>query len=47
MLGADFAIENGRYRIKRIFTGENWNPELRAPLSAPGIRVGRATTSSP
>ena len=39
MLGADFAIENGRYRIKRIYTGENWNPELRAPLSAPGIQV--------
>ena len=39
LLGADFAIENGRYRIKRIFTGENWNPDLRAPLSAPGIQV--------
>jgi tricorn protease len=39
LLGADFAIDNGRYRISRIFTGENWNPELRAPLSAPGIQV--------
>jgi tricorn protease len=39
LLGADFALENGRYRIKRIYTGENWNPELRAPLSAPGIQV--------
>ena len=39
LLGADFAIENGRYRIKRIYTGENWNPDLRAPLSAPGIQV--------
>lgn len=56
LLGADFAIENGRYRIKRIYTGENWNPELRAPLSAPGIQVaegdyllevnGRPLTSS-
>ena len=56
LLGADFAIENGKYRIKRIFTGENWNPELRAPLSAPGIKVnegdyllevnGRPLTSS-
>jgi len=56
LLGADFAIENGRYRIKRLFTGENWNPELRAPLSAPGIKVnegdyllevnGRPLTSS-
>ncbi|HWP44144.1 MAG TPA: PDZ domain-containing protein, partial [Blastocatellia bacterium] len=39
LLGADFAIENGRYRIKRIYTGENWNPDLQAPLSAPGIQV--------
>jgi tricorn protease len=39
LLGADFAVENGRYRIKRIYTGENWNPDLRAPLSAPGIQV--------
>jgi tricorn protease len=39
MLGADYTIENGRYRIKRIYSGENWNPDLRAPLSAPGIQV--------
>lgn len=39
LLGADLAVENGRYRIKRIYTGENWNPDLRAPLSAPGIKV--------
>ena len=39
MLGADFTVENGRYRIHRIYTGESWNPELRAPLSAPGIKV--------
>jgi tricorn protease len=39
MLGADFAIDKGHYRIKRIYTGENWNPDLRAPLSAPGVQV--------
>src|SRR5947207_1636162 len=39
MLGADFAVENGRYRVKRIFSGENWNPNLRAPLSAPGVKA--------
>jgi tricorn protease len=39
LLGADLAVENGRYRLKRIYTGENWNPELRAPLSAPGVNV--------
>lgn len=39
MLGADLEIANGRYRFKRIFNGENWNPNLRAPLRAPGINV--------
>ncbi|MEP5937078.1 MAG: PDZ domain-containing protein [Erythrobacter sp.] len=39
LLGADIAIENGRYRIKRIFTGEQWNPFLAAPLAAPGVDV--------
>lgn len=39
LLGADFAVENGHYRIRRIYSGENWNPELQAPLSAPGINA--------
>jgi len=39
LLGADFAIENGRYRITRIYDNESWNPDLRAPLSAPGVTV--------
>ena len=39
LLGADFAIENGRYRITRIYDNESWNPDLRAPLAAPGIDV--------
>ncbi len=39
LLGADYTIENGQYRIKKIFTGENWNESLRAPLTGPGINV--------
>lgn len=39
LLGADYSIENGRYRIKKIYRGENWNPQLRAPLSSPGVNV--------
>ena len=39
LLGADLEIADGRYRIARIYDGENWNPELRAPLSGPGIDV--------
>ncbi|MGE0866069.1 MAG: PDZ domain-containing protein, partial [Vicinamibacterales bacterium] len=39
LLGADFIVENGRYKIAKIYDGESWNPELRAPLAAPGINV--------
>jgi tricorn protease len=39
LLGADFTIENGRYRIAKIYTSESWNPELRAPLVEPGVVV--------
>ncbi|HMS01951.1 MAG TPA: PDZ domain-containing protein, partial [Gemmatimonadaceae bacterium] len=39
LLGADWRIENGRYRLARRFTGESWNPELRAPLAGPGLDV--------
>jgi tricorn protease len=39
LLGADYAIENGRYRIVKVYNGENWNPQLRAPLTQPGVNV--------
>ena len=39
LLGADYTIENGRYRFARVFNGENWNPKLRAPLTQPGVNV--------
>jgi len=39
LLGADYSIENGRYRFARIYDGENWNPQLRAPLTQPGVNV--------
>ena len=39
LLGADYKMENGRYRFARIFDGENWNPDLRAPLTQPGVDV--------
>jgi tricorn protease len=39
LLGADYNIESGRYRFARIYNGENWNPELRAPLTQPGVNV--------
>ncbi len=39
LLGADYAIENGRYRFARVYSGENWNPDLKAPLTQPGVNV--------
>jgi tricorn protease len=39
LLGADYAIENGRYRFAKVFGGLNWNPALRAPLTEPGVNV--------
>ena len=39
LLGADYGIENGRYRFSRVYQGENWNPDLRAPLTEPGVNV--------
>lgn len=39
LLGADFTVENGRFRIATILQGENWNPGLRAPLTEPGVDV--------
>jgi tricorn protease len=39
LLGADFTIEGGRYKIARIYDNESWNPDLRAPLAGPGIDV--------
>ena len=39
LLGADYKIENGRYRFSRIYDGENWNPQLHAPLTQPGVNV--------
>jgi tricorn protease len=41
LLGADFSVENDRYRITRIYDAESWNPELRAPLAMPGVDVRR------
>jgi len=39
LLGADYKIENGRYRFARVYDGENWNPDLQAPLTQPGVNV--------
>lgn len=39
LLGADFSVENNRYRLKKIYGGLNWSPDLRSPLTEPGLNV--------
>jgi len=39
LLGADYEIVDGRYRFKKVFGGLNWSPELRSPLTVPGVEV--------
>jgi tricorn protease len=39
LLGADYKIENGRYRFAHVYNGENWNPQTKAPLTQPGVNV--------
>ncbi len=36
LLGANLVIENNRYRIAKVYTGESWNTFLQAPLATPG-----------
>ncbi|NGY06510.1 S41 family peptidase [Solimonas terrae] len=41
MLGADITLDaaSGRYRLAKIYRGDNTREGYRAPLSAPGIKV--------
>ncbi|HET7813906.1 MAG TPA: PDZ domain-containing protein [Candidatus Baltobacteraceae bacterium] len=39
LLGADYTVDNGRYKVSRVYSGENWNPQLQAPLTQPGAEV--------
>ena len=39
LLGCDIVEENGYYKISKIYNGESWNPDFKAPLAAPEIAV--------
>ncbi|MFQ5744388.1 MAG: PDZ domain-containing protein [Acidobacteriota bacterium] len=39
LLGVDFSIENGAYRIAKIIDGAPWDSEVRSPLKIPGVDV--------
>ncbi len=39
LLGADFSLENGAFRIKSILRGAAWDAQVRGPLAQPGLKV--------
>ena len=39
LLGADYRIDHGRYRIAHILRGARWYPSVYAPLAQPGLKV--------
>lgn len=39
LLGADYTVANNRYQLKKIYGGLNWNPNLRSPLTEPGVNA--------
>ena len=39
LLGADYAVENGAFRITRIVDGGVWDSEVRSPLLQSGVNV--------
>jgi tricorn protease len=39
LLGVDWELANGAYRIKKIVTAAPWDTEVRSPLAEPGIDV--------
>lgn len=39
LLGADFEIDKGRYKVSKIYDGEKWNPDMEAPLGLTGQNI--------
>jgi tricorn protease len=39
LLGCDYEVDNGAYRIARIIEGAVWDNEVRSPLAEPGADV--------
>ena len=39
LLGVDWALENGAYRIAHIAGGASWDSDARSPLRDPGVNV--------
>lgn len=41
LLGCDFALENGAYRITKIYRGADWDSDAVGPLSEPGVSASQ------
>ncbi|NJB36531.1 S41 family peptidase [Croceivirga sp. JEA036] len=41
LLGADYKVNNNRYQITKIYGGLNWTPDLKSPLTEPGVHVNQ------
>jgi len=39
LLGADYVLDAGYFRFKRILAGAPWDSEVRSPLRQPGVNV--------
>ncbi len=39
LLGVDYKVDNGFYKIKKIYRGEMWDRRRIAPLNIPGLKV--------
>ncbi len=39
LLGVDYNIENGLYKITKIYNGESWNPGMKAPMRGLGSDI--------
>lgn len=39
LLGIDWSLENGAYRVENIIQGAQWDNEVRSPLDMPGVEV--------
>ena len=39
LLGADYTVDHDRYRIAKVYGGLNWTPNLRSPLTEPGVNA--------
>ncbi|MFA8342145.1 MAG: PDZ domain-containing protein [Rhodothermaceae bacterium] len=39
LLGVDWELANGAYRIKKIIDGADWDNDVRSPFKLPGVKV--------